>query len=166
MPEVRLVAEAADAGAGPAAEGDAALDGGAHEAGQDGRGFGERVGGRAVVFRLELATGEQPPDPGADGGQDVCQIVVTRWGRGVKDERPGARLAEDPVQHQRMEVDVQLETAAEALDHRDGAGLAVRDAESSRRARVEGEVSGHTRPAPRDTRCDPRPGRSAGDRAA
>jgi len=38
-----------------------------------------------------------------------------------------------------MEVDVQLETAAEALDHRDGAGLAVRDAESSRRARVEGE---------------------------
>ena len=31
MREVRLVAEAADAGAGPGAQGDAPLDGGAHE---------------------------------------------------------------------------------------------------------------------------------------
>jgi hypothetical protein len=97
MPEVWLVAEAADAGAGPGPQGDAALDGGAHEPGQDGRGLGERVGGRAVVCRLELAAGEQPSDPGTDGGQDVRHVVVARWGRGVKDERPGARLAEDPV---------------------------------------------------------------------
>jgi hypothetical protein len=66
--EVRLVAEAADAGAGAGAEGDAALHGGADEAGQDGRGFAEGVGRRAVVFRLELAAGEQAPDTGADGG--------------------------------------------------------------------------------------------------
>ena len=38
--EVRLVAEAADAGAGAGAEGDAALDGGADDPGQDGRGLG------------------------------------------------------------------------------------------------------------------------------
>jgi hypothetical protein len=37
--EVRLVAEAAEAGAGAGAEGDAALDGGAPDPGQDGRGF-------------------------------------------------------------------------------------------------------------------------------
>ena len=43
VPEVRLVAEAAEAGAGAGAEGDAALDGGPNEAGQDGRGFGQRV---------------------------------------------------------------------------------------------------------------------------
>jgi len=73
MPEIGLVAEATDAGAGPGAEGDAALDGGAHEASQDGRGLGEWVGGCVVVFRLELAAGEQPPDPGADGGQDMRQ---------------------------------------------------------------------------------------------
>ena len=37
--EVRLVAEAAEAGADAGAEGDAALDGGAPDPGQDGRGF-------------------------------------------------------------------------------------------------------------------------------
>ena len=69
MPEVRLVAEAPDAGAGARTEGDAALDGGAHETGEDGRGLGEWVSGRAVVVRLELTTseGEEPSDPGADG---------------------------------------------------------------------------------------------------
>jgi hypothetical protein len=105
MAEIGLVAEAADAGAGPGAEGDAALDGGADEAGQDGGGLSEWVGGRLVIFRLELAAGEEPSDPGADGGQDVCHLVIAWWGRGVKDERPGARLAEDPVQHQGMKVD-------------------------------------------------------------
>jgi hypothetical protein len=44
--QVRLVAEAADTAAGTGPEGDATLDGGADEAGQDGRGFGERVGRR------------------------------------------------------------------------------------------------------------------------
>jgi hypothetical protein len=52
------------------------------EPGQDGRGLGERVGG--LVCRLELAAGEQPSDPGTDGGQDVRHVVVARWGRGVK----------------------------------------------------------------------------------
>src|SRR5690348_4089234 len=75
MPEVRLVAEAADAGAGPGAQGDAPLD----EPGQDGRGLGKRVGGRLVVFRLEPA-GEQLSDPGAGGGEDVRYVVVARWG--------------------------------------------------------------------------------------
>jgi hypothetical protein len=35
MAQIRLVAEAADAGAGAGAEGDAAMDGGADEAGQN-----------------------------------------------------------------------------------------------------------------------------------
>jgi hypothetical protein len=59
--EVRLVAEAADAGTGAGAEGDAALDGGAHKTGEEQRGLGEGIGPRAAVFRLELAAGEQPP---------------------------------------------------------------------------------------------------------
>jgi hypothetical protein len=69
--EVRLVADAADAGAGAGAEGDAALDGGAGEVGQDGRGFGERVRRGCVVGGLQVAAGEQAPDTGADGGEDV-----------------------------------------------------------------------------------------------
>ncbi len=84
--EVRLVAEAADTGAGAGAEGDAALDGGADDPGQDWRGLAEGVGRRAVVFRLELATGEQPPDTAADGGEDLGHVLIARWGRGVKGE--------------------------------------------------------------------------------
>jgi hypothetical protein len=99
----------------------------------------QRVGGRVVVFRLELAAGEQLSDPGADGGEDVRHVVVARWRRGVKGERPGVSRTEHPVQRQRMERDIQLEAAAEALDHRHGADLAIRDAECPRGARVEGE---------------------------
>jgi len=107
--EVRLVAEAADAGAGTGAQGDAALDGGLNEAGQDGRDFGERVRRGRVVGGLQVTAGEQLPDPGADGGEDTRHVLIARWGRGVKGERPGPSFAEDAVQHQRMEVDIQLE---------------------------------------------------------
>jgi hypothetical protein len=86
--EVRLVAEAADAGAGPWPQRDAALDGGPDEAGQDWRDFGERVRRRRVVGGLQLAAGEQSPDPGADGGEDVRYVLVARWGRRVEGERP------------------------------------------------------------------------------
>ena len=51
--------EATHARAGARAEGDAALDGGADEPGQDGGGLGERVGRDAVVVGLETAAGEE-----------------------------------------------------------------------------------------------------------
>ena len=76
--EVRLVAEAADAGAGPWPQRDAALDGGPEEAGQDRRDFGERVRRRRVVGGLQLPAGEQSPDSGADGGEDVRCVLVAR----------------------------------------------------------------------------------------
>jgi hypothetical protein len=137
--EVRLVAEAADAGAGAGAEGDAALDGGAEDPGQDGRGLAEGVGRRAVVCWLELATGEQPPDTGADGGEDLRHVLIARWGRGVKGEVAGLRLAEDAVEYERVVVEVEVEAAAEALDHGDRPRLAVADPVGAGGARVEGE---------------------------
>ena len=66
MDQIRLVAEAVDASASAGAEGDVALDGGAGEAGQNRGSLRELVGRGVVVFRLELAADEQPPDPGAD----------------------------------------------------------------------------------------------------
>jgi len=96
----RLVAEAPDAGAGAGAEGDAALDGGAGEAGQDGRGVGEGVGRGRVVSGLEVAAGEQPPHAGADGGEDVRHVLVAREGCRVNGELPGSSLAEDAVDHE------------------------------------------------------------------
>jgi len=57
--EVRLVAEAADAGAGPWPQRDAALDGGTDDAGQDRRDFGERVRRGRVVGGLQLPATRQ-----------------------------------------------------------------------------------------------------------
>jgi hypothetical protein len=50
--EVRLVAEAADAGAGAGAEGNATMEGGADEAGEDGRSLG-----LAAAYYIGLAAG-------------------------------------------------------------------------------------------------------------
>jgi hypothetical protein len=71
-----------------------------------------------------VAAGEQASDTGADGGEDVRHVVVARWGRGVKGKRPWPSFAEDAVGHQRVEVDIELEAAAEALYRRDRPGLA------------------------------------------
>ena len=106
--QLRLVADAPDASAGAGAEGDAALDGGAEEAGQHGRGLAEGIGQRAVIFRLELAAGAQPSIARADGGEDLRHVLIAGRGRGVKGERPWPSFAEDAVQHQRMEVDIQI----------------------------------------------------------
>ncbi len=84
--EVRLVAEAAAAGAGPWPQRDAALDGGPDEASQDRRDFCERVPRRRVIGGLQLAAYEQSPDSGADGGEDLRHILVARRGCGVKGE--------------------------------------------------------------------------------
>jgi hypothetical protein len=47
----------------------------------------------------------------------------------VKGELPWPSVTEDAVQHQRMDVDMQWEAAAEAVDQRHRAGLALRDAD-------------------------------------
>jgi len=49
-----------------------ALDGGPDEASQDRRDFCERVRRRRVGGGLQLAVGEQSPDPGADGGEECA----------------------------------------------------------------------------------------------
>ena len=124
--------------------GDAALDGGADETGEDRSGVAEWVGGRAVVVRLELVTGEQPSDPPADGNEDLGDIFVARWRGGVEYEPTWPALAEDTVQHESMEMDVELEAAAEALDDRQRARLAGPDAVGARSARMEREEGAGT----------------------
>jgi hypothetical protein len=79
-----------------------------------------------VLARLELTTGEQPPDPSADGGE-AGHVLVARWGRGVKGEATALRFAEHAVKHERVVVEVELEAAPEALDHGDRPDLAVPD---------------------------------------
>jgi hypothetical protein len=160
--QVWLVAEAADTSASAGAQGDAALDGGADEAGEDRRDFCERVRRRRIVDGLQLAAGEQSPHACADGGGDLCDVLFAWRRRGVKGQAAWRRVAEDAVEHERVEVDIEFEAAPKALDHRRRAGLALPDAVRPRGAHVEGEQpEAHDRAA-QGVR-DPRPGGSAGD---
>src|SRR5262249_13775474 len=62
---------------------------------------------------------------GADDSENVRHVGVARWRRGVKGERPGPSVTEDAVQDERVEVNIQSEAAAEALDRCHRAGPAV-----------------------------------------
>jgi hypothetical protein len=87
--QLRLVADAADASAAAGAEGDAALDRGADEAGRHGQGLPERIGRRAVTFRLEPTAGEQPARPArAHGDENLRHILIVRRRCEVKAELP------------------------------------------------------------------------------
>ena len=57
----------------------------------------------------------------------------------MKGERPGPSVTEGAVQYERLEVNIQLEPAAEALNRCHRAGPAVLDAVRTRGAGVEGE---------------------------
>src|SRR5262249_7039631 len=109
---------------------------GADDPGEDGRGLVEGVGWRAVVCWFALAPGKQPPDTGADGSEDLRHLLIGRWGRGVKGEVAGLRLAEDAVEHERVVMDVELKAAAEALDHGDRPDLAAGDPVGAGGARI------------------------------
>jgi hypothetical protein len=75
--------------------------------------------------RAPVAAGEQASDTGADGGEDVRHVVVARLGRGVKGKRPWPSFAEDAVEHERVEVDIQLEAAVCSIDF-EHCGIATR----------------------------------------
>jgi hypothetical protein len=135
-PDVGVEIEAVEGRLARAA-GDPALDGGADEAGQHRRHLGERVGRSTIVAGLQMAAGEPLPHTRADGGDGLSHVRIARWGRGVTGEATRARVAADAVEHKRMEVDVKVQAAPEALDHGQRSALAVLDAIRTRGARVK-----------------------------
>jgi hypothetical protein len=68
---------------------------------------------------------EQTAPPYVDRREDDADLFIR--GRGQRSKAEGAVLAVDKhaVQDQRVEVDVQIAPAAESLDHRHAAGVAV-----------------------------------------
>ena len=58
-------------------------------------------------------------------------------------QRTVGALAEHPVQEQRMEVDVELKSAPEALDHRHGAAPPIARASAARLLPIETEDGTH-----------------------
>src|SRR5437016_2482891 len=127
-----------DAGAGARPERDPPLDRGAADAGQRGRFLGEwvDVGG---VIDVESAAREETLDAPVDGGEQPRHLLVARGLGGVELEAPVFSLGEDALQEEGVEVDVQLEAAPEALDHRHGAAPPVAHARAARSAAIEAE---------------------------
>src|SRR5438093_7618061 len=123
-------------GPGARPERDPPLDRGAADAGQRGRFLGEwvDVGG---VIDVESAAREETLDAPVDGGEQPRHLLVARGLGGVELEAPVFSLGEDAVQEEGVEVDVQLEAAPEALDHRHGAAPPV--ARAARSAAIEAE---------------------------
>jgi len=93
------------------------------EAGQDRRDVGERVRRRRIVGRLELPASETASHAGADGGEGLRHVLIAWRGCGVKGEAARAGVAENTVEYERVQVDVELEAAPETLDHRHRHGL-------------------------------------------
>src|SRR5439155_14564675 len=125
-------------GPGARPERDPPLDRGAADAGQRGRFLGEwvDVGG---VIDVESAAREETLDAPVDGGEQPRHLFVARRLGGVELEAPVFSLGEDAVQQEGVEVDVQLEAAPEALDHRHGAAPPVAHARARRAAAIEPE---------------------------
>jgi len=57
----------------------------------------------------------------------------------VKGQHTGPAFAEDPVEDERVEMNIESDAAREALDGRHGPGVAVANAARAGAARVEGE---------------------------
>src|SRR2546429_1615055 len=89
------------------------------------------------VIDVESAAREETLDAPVDGGEQPRHLLVARGLGGVELEAPVFSLGEDAVQEEGVEVDVQLEAAPEALDHRHGAAPPV--ARAARSAAIEAE---------------------------
>jgi len=84
-------------------------------------------GRHALVWGLQASALEQPPHARADRGEQPGDLRVTgRRGRGdVEDTR--LSLGEDPVEHAGVELDIEVEAPAEALEDGDAPGVPVPD---------------------------------------
>ena len=78
----------------------------------------------------ETAALEQLLDAARDEGHDGRHVLAREPPHGMKVD-PASVRSEHAIQHERVEVDVEIEGAAEALNDRHGAALAVGDAVTS-----------------------------------
>src|SRR5262245_59904167 len=82
--------------------------------------FAQRIDRHILVGRSdEPQPGQAPVHP----PHHAVDVGVGRWRRGMDDERVVRLADEDPVVHERVEVDVEIERSAEPLDARHHARL-------------------------------------------
>jgi hypothetical protein len=75
---------------------------------------------------------EQPPDARLDGGQDLAHGQPRQPLRRMKPDHTGKIAREHAVEHQGVDVDVQIERSSESLNDGDGAGARLVQANVSR----------------------------------
>jgi len=141
-PHPRGIGCAADAQHGRAravAEGRPTADGGGAELREDGRVGSERISFevRRLVGGEHAAPPQQAEDAGADRREHACHLTIGRGWRGIEAGGAVRRDREDALEDQGMEVDVQLEAAAKALDRRHRAASAIHDPPSASAAPLE-----------------------------
>lgn len=96
---------------------------------------------------------EQPHEAPLDRGDDRRYIASGEAQGGMKPHGAGAILRKHPVEHERVDVHVEIERRAEALDDGDSAATPIRHAVA---ARAAGPCADR-QPRPRGTGRDPRP---------
>jgi hypothetical protein len=84
------------------------------------------------VILARSAPLEQPPDPGLHGRQDLRDVQRRQTPCRMKPDHTRGVAREHAVEHQRVDVDVQIERSPEALDDRDGASARLLEADGAR----------------------------------
>jgi hypothetical protein len=138
---VGIVPHAPHPGAGARTESDSPLNRGAADARQSRGFFDHRVQLRRIgVARIQAAALEQTLHPCGDPRKHDAHLFIRRRRQGPEPERvPIAFGEEDGVEEQRVEMDVQVQSAAEPLDDRHGSRTTVADPVSAPTVAVEAE---------------------------
>jgi hypothetical protein len=70
---------------------------------------------------------KQAPDAGADRGEQPRNLLVAGRRGGVEAEGTGFALSEDPVEPERVEVNIQIDRAPKPLNDGEAPGLPIAD---------------------------------------
>ena len=75
---------------------------------------------------------EEPQDANADRGEELRHLAIGRRRRGIEAHRAVRSPRIDALEHQRVDMSVRVQPAAEALHGGDGAAPAIDDAPPAR----------------------------------
>ncbi len=142
--DIRLAPELHDPGPRPPTQRDAPQDRGARDGSQSCRFLSDWIRGRqARIIRLQAVVVEEPADAGADRSEQPGDLLVAGWWGEVEVEAPTLGLGEDPIEHERMEMNIQIQRATEALDDRDTPGLPIADPALARLLALKAQERAH-----------------------
>jgi hypothetical protein len=85
-----------------------------------------------LITLREFSATDQPPDARLDGGQDLGHVQRRQPPRQMKPDHTGRIAREHAVEHQGVDVDIQIERSSESLNDGDGAAARLVQANVSR----------------------------------